>query len=687
VGFDCLALALARVGGREKAILVRATDGIRLGRQGGYAAMPWWQARREIERVDLREIGRVREFIARLRLTSFPVSSLDDQELLALLRDAVAGRDLVGLREVEGAAVGKEGTTKEGRRLVREIEAKTRNRLGYLGRQYKLVADVDLSRVPERDRFEVVGHADAVKVLDGLARQTGVPANLGALFEKARDKLTPDWRPPRFPDGLILLRRSIAPPAPLPPEGPPITPSQMKAMVKKTEWIEVEVLDEDGNLYTGPYQIELPDGSLAQGDFDGKSVWGKHNIDAGICKITLPAKKEPPAKPSGAEAKKVVSIKWAVAEAWCSEVATVEGQTENYASGESVEVKAKEQGGSQTQTLMGKVSGKTLRASWTIKEILPAKQGGHLAPDLKMDALAGGQTSPTPLTVKFVTAFAKIAHVQDRMHFELSLADNVVLIESDIKFVKGWGGEVVKLGARAPAGTGGLLDGQLAWAGYRWMKNVGLGKRFWDGAAWQSLPAGFVLADSNNFAVGFYKDGASFTCQYGGTWPENFTDWNIDAADKQSTITGWKNNIETTWTGKFDLKRQECKSSDKTCCRYSTKAAVSFSKQATFSAGMLIIADGNIRSNDSLLFLGETRIAVAAHEFGHHLGNPDEYSGAAVDTSLNSDGASAGIDPDSIMGQNLTKVKARHLREICKAFADGVTGAFGKTYHYLAVPP
>jgi len=385
--------------------------------------------------------------------------------------------------------------------------------------------------------------------------------------------------------------------------------------------------------------------------------------------------------------KEVVSLKSSTLEAWCSEDVTADGTTENYSNDESIEVKFQQQGGPQTRSVAAQVAGNGFAAHWTIKDILPASRGGHLAPDLKMDAQADSQASPKPLTIKFVTHLDKVHHVQDRTHFDLSLTDDVVLVESDIKYVQGWGAQVVKLGNKVPPGTGGVLDGQLAWPGYRWMKNVGLEKRFWDGAAWQSLPAGFVLADSNNFCVGFYQQGASFVSQYGGSWPESFSAWNIGAPDKQSTIPGWTNNIRTTWTGKFDLKRKECKSKERKCCRYSTKASVSFSKQAAFAAGMLIIADGNIRSNDSLLFLGEPRIAVAAHEFGHHLGNPDEYAGAAVDAALNSDGAAKGIDADSIMGQNLTKVKARHFREIAKAFTNAVAGVFGKAYSYLVVPP
>ena len=53
---------------------------------------------------------------------------------------------------------------------------------------------------------------------------------------------------------------------------------------------------------------------------------------------------------------------------------------------------------------------------------------------------------------------------------------------------------------------------------------------------------------------------------------------------------------------------------------------------------------------------------------------------------MNSDGATAGIDADSIMGQNLTKVKKRHYSTICTHFAAMVQTLTGKSYTYEAVP-
>jgi hypothetical protein len=393
-----------------------------------------------------------------------------------------------------------------------------------------------------------------------------------------------------------------------------------------------------------------------------------------------PAQNPPP------PARRFVEIHWVTADGWCSEPATVAGTTENYGEGENVAITVTAvANGSQLASFNESVHGQSLSHNWTILEVLPTQSGGHYVNLMDADAHAEGQTTPTHLHIHFIPTVPKTHYAQNRAHFDLTATDYEIKIESEIKYVKGWGGSVVQLGPAVPAGTGGLLDGQLTWNGYRWMKSVAGNNVYWDGAAWQNLPAGFALIDANNFAVGFYKTGATYTCQYGGTWPEAFTDWDLTAADKQARIQAWTDNIHTVWTGKFDIKRHECQSTAPLCCRYSTTASAVFTLEAAFAAGMLVIADGNIRSNDSLWFIGEPRIAVAGHEFGHHLGNPDEYAGSALDTTLNGDGAVAGIDADSIMGQNLTNVKKRHYRTICTHFAAMVQTLTGKTYTYEAV--
>jgi len=66
---------------------------------------------------------------------------------------------------------------------------------------------------------------------------------------------------------------------------PPYKPSE-----DKTSWIEVELVDKQGNPVPGArYEITLPDGkTLAAGTLDKKGYVKISGIDAGQCKIAFP---------------------------------------------------------------------------------------------------------------------------------------------------------------------------------------------------------------------------------------------------------------------------------------------------------------------------------------------------------------------------------------------------------------
>jgi type VI secretion system secreted protein VgrG len=59
---------------------------------------------------------------------------------------------------------------------------------------------------------------------------------------------------------------------------------------KKTSWIEIEMVDEDGKPVAGEaYRITLPDGeTTAEGTLDDKGFARVETIDPGSCKITFP---------------------------------------------------------------------------------------------------------------------------------------------------------------------------------------------------------------------------------------------------------------------------------------------------------------------------------------------------------------------------------------------------------------
>ena len=290
---DCASLPLLPPWRKDRLLLVRSTDAIRLCREGGYEALPVRLASAELRHLGRRDMVEVRSFLAHARVPITSLTSLGDTRLMSVLTDFVRNLELVVLREREDGAGKKDDPSAEQRRLVREIEVKSRHRLSLHGRQYRLVPDNALAALADRDRWEVVGRRDADRVLDGLTRQAAVESQpLAELLSRAHGKLSRDWRPPLSPDGIVLLRRIVVAQSVAPDLGPTLTPSQMKKLAIKTDWIEIEVKDDLGNPYTGAYRVQLPDGTFAEGSFDETGLWGDHDIDPGQCKMLLPEPEE-----------------------------------------------------------------------------------------------------------------------------------------------------------------------------------------------------------------------------------------------------------------------------------------------------------------------------------------------------------------------------------------------------------
>jgi peptidoglycan hydrolase-like protein with peptidoglycan-binding domain len=210
---------------------------------------------------------------------------LTDEELRDLVRNAMRSESLVLLRECEAAPAKSVSQLIEQRRLIAMIGRKIGNRLIYAGRQYRLVADVDLDRLSDRNLFEVMGQDEARLVLVGLAGQSGA-GERPELLRRASDMLTRDWRRPLFPDGLILLRRvkEVASFASVPEA--PITPSQYARLLKT--WIELEVLYDDGTPYDGPHFITLAEEKSSRGKLNKEGFWGLYEINADTYKFAIP---------------------------------------------------------------------------------------------------------------------------------------------------------------------------------------------------------------------------------------------------------------------------------------------------------------------------------------------------------------------------------------------------------------
>jgi hypothetical protein len=278
--FGCAALSLAPAWGQDAPIvIVPSIEAIRLHRDEGYQDVPVREALWSFDTMDRRSSWQIRQFVSEARLTRFLLCDVDDRQALDIVRQAIQDGRLIALRKGDGAAQAPSATV-ERRRLVGQIEQLTRGKLNFSGRQYKLVADVDLSNVAGRDNYEVVSQNDALRVLDGLAKQGGTAGDLAGLLGQASAKLTPDWRPPfTQPDGLILLRRTVTRATTKSDDGPAMTPSQMREL--KQGWIIIEVVYDSGGPWCGTLNLTLADGGERTIQCPDDGVVDLQNIEPG----------------------------------------------------------------------------------------------------------------------------------------------------------------------------------------------------------------------------------------------------------------------------------------------------------------------------------------------------------------------------------------------------------------------
>jgi hypothetical protein len=393
----------------------------------------------------------------------------------------------------------------------------------------------------------------------------------------------------------------------------------------------------------------------------------------------------------------VWNLAWSAPTARCGDKVTLTGET-NLPDGDlKLVLKGRELESPKLPKVTVTVKSKKFSYDWTIKDVQHLKDGSPPTafPEIHIDATTADGDVPcnvATLTVQAVSdaesqsfdAHRTWGKFSNHSHFDQRIERFVNIVDVNLQVLKGWGGTHVDLTAAGITGTAGGCP----WPGHRWARPKGLSMvpaEYHDGKSWLPLPKGFVPSATNYQAVGFYQSGTSFVGVSGGTWPEPFTDYDFNSATYKGVRSKWTTQIHAQWTDCFAIRRVGC-SSDKsvTCCRYGVTASAAFNEVTSYGADVVLLAPGALRSNAGLWFMGDTR-NMPAHETGHHLDNPDEYPGGAVDPSLSGDGAKAGIDPDCIMGQNLSKTKKRHYHAFVEMTGKLVNGKTGGNDTFEAI--
>jgi type VI secretion system secreted protein VgrG len=413
-------------------------------------------------------------------------------------------------------------------------------------------------------------------------------------------------------------------------------------------------------------------------------------------------KPPPPAKPGkptvlpDGTVRRLLSIAWLEEETWCSEPATLTGNAKNYAGEtELVGVINAIDGALQTTFPLPLGDGSYEHAV-DIVNLLPRWRASGFETVRPLLAQVAGLTTPEPIRLRFIADLPQMRYSEGRARFSIYVKNYEVVFGGTIRYVRGQIYRIIQLDGVVPSVVGGKI-GRKTGGNWRYCKSTVKGSDdladmvYWNGLGWVPVPP--VNWDTEERlkklkGVGVWVEHRVVKTQYEGEpWPDPVPEWSKTSLDMLETnIKGHISSIMGYWSGAFDIKRQECRSHEPQCCRYMTRCELRFEETDTLTEDGIIIAESNSgRANGDVWPIDETG-RTWAHEFGHHLGNPDEYETApTVDPSVNGDGATAGIDPISLMGGVGTIVKSRHYGSICEALAKLVHQETGRSYTYTAV--
>jgi hypothetical protein len=257
------------------------------------------------------------------------------------------------------------------------------------------------------------------------------------------------------------------------------------------------------------------------------------------------------------------------------------------------------------------------------------------------------------------------------------------------KVRKGWYGTFVNMDRAGITGQAGYPED-----GFRWARTDGVGElptQYHDGTDWVDMPAGFVPGDDEYWNATFAKSGNKFELRDnpGVYWPEAFADYDFNSAPYKKKRADWIQDTHDRFTEKAILSPKSCpKGPDEAGCGYKLELTLEFDVATTWADHAIAMCAGYFRSDAATFSLEDNDIAMAAHETGHLVGLPDEYVGGAVDTATpDDDGLVSGIDSDSIMGQNLTKVKKRHYVNFAAMAKELLKSKTGAGLDLIAVYP
>jgi type VI secretion system VgrG family protein len=433
----------------------------------------------------------------------------------------------------------------------------------------------------------------------------------------------------------------------------------------------------------------------------GGAAGGRHH-DSWMVEPHRPPPMVPPPPPpdrtteDGVGSRKIEQIDWHSQDAWCSEPTTLLGRMEEGTTGqvEMVRVENAVDGATQFAEAFELGSGESFSHVMKIKNIVPRSSITGYESHRNLNASIRGIRTSVPLRLRFISNLPAVRYSQRYGRFDISVVDHEVVAGGTIAYTRGWMHSIIELGDLVPSDTGGLIGGKYYnnSEDWRYSKEVygDSGEPmlvYWNGAAWVPVPSTWKdPIGTKSGGMGVWKENGVTKTQFGKrAWPDPVPEWSAEALEqKDLMLANARDTIDMYWTHQFDLKRVGCLSEDLECCRFRVRITVDFAESSIKQKGGIILSENDARANSGA-WPYDAGPQTLAHEFGHHLGNPDEYLGGAdVDPTLNEDGATAGIDNQSVMGEG-NIIRRRHLGRVCSALSKLIDVHLGKKYTYTVV--
>jgi type VI secretion system VgrG family protein len=395
--------------------------------------------------------------------------------------------------------------------------------------------------------------------------------------------------------------------------------------------------------------------------------------------------------------RQVLNIGWTEEEAWCSEPTTLWGRLQGTSmSGQTqvIHIENAVDGALQQVEAFDPGNGLSFSHVMTISDILPRVSSSGYETERTLNASIGGSRTPSPLHFRFIDDLPAVRYTAQFESYYVSIVDREVVVGGTIEYTRGWMHYIIQLGESVPGDTGGIIGGKhYGSRDYRYCKRIydDAGQKilvYWNGNTWVPVPPPPSWSDpigTKLYGMAVWQELGVVKTQFGTLpWPDPVPEWSARALEaKETRLDDASGAIGSYWTHEFELKRESCLSNAPECCRYTVRCSVSF-VETSIKRGGIILSESDSRANSGAWPM-DLDNRTAAHEYGHHLGNPDEYVGAgSVDPTVNGDGAIAGIDDESLMGEGYD-IRRRHYKPICGALSHLVSTHLGKTYTYTVV--